>query len=97
MVGLASGPSKRLHQSDVDLLGLLRTIAAAMDALRHFALSGQPTAPTASAHIRVFAPAGGGDFAKDLMPAYEADLMVERPTCGESVREIRILKIFVFK
>jgi hypothetical protein len=53
--------------------------------------------PTASAHIRVFAPAGGGDFAKDLVPAYEADLMVERSTCGESVREVRILKIVVFK
>jgi hypothetical protein len=50
-----------------------------------FALSGQPTVPTAFAHIRVFAPAGGGGFAKDLVPAYEADLMVERSTCGESV------------
>jgi hypothetical protein len=47
--------------------------------------------------MRVFAPAGGGDFAKELAPAYEADLLVERSTCGESVREIRILKIFVFK
>jgi hypothetical protein len=47
--------------------------------------------------MRVFAPAGGGDFAKESAPAHEADLLVERSTCGESVREIRILKIFVFK
>jgi hypothetical protein len=45
----------------------------------------------------MFAPAGGGDFAKELALAYEADLVIERSTCGESVREIRVLKIFVFK
>src|SRR5882724_10022065 len=101
MVQLASGPSKRLHQSDVDLFGSCELSPQHWPRLGILLSRGNPPHQQDPPNACASALAGGGDFADYMVPAYGAGTALEmgdlRRVIARVVRLIGILKIFVSK